>query len=81
MSEKSSVKFGRRDVLKTSAMALGGALLVGDSRDAYPKGSQHELQPFDAEDNRSARRDGGEAGAQSLPHHSDRYQSGSIRTG
>ena len=37
MSEKSSMKFGRRDVLKTSAMALGGALLVGDARDAYPK--------------------------------------------
>jgi len=36
MSEKSSMKFGRRDVLKTSVMALGGALLVGDARDAYP---------------------------------------------
>ena len=39
------MEFGRRDVLKTSAMALGGALLVGDSRDAYPKAVNTNSSP------------------------------------
>jgi L-alanine-DL-glutamate epimerase-like enolase superfamily enzyme len=45
MSEKSSMKFRRRDVLKTSAMALGGALLVGDAQDAYPKAVNTKSSP------------------------------------
>ncbi len=45
MSEKRSVEFRRRDVLKTSAMALGGALLVGDSRDVYPKAVNTNSSP------------------------------------
>jgi L-Ala-D/L-Glu epimerase / N-acetyl-D-glutamate racemase len=45
MSEKPFVKFRRRDVLKTSAMALGGALLVGDARDAYPKAVNTNSSP------------------------------------
>ncbi len=36
MTEKNWGRFDRRDVLKTSAMALGGALLV-DPMDIYPK--------------------------------------------
>ena len=45
MSEKSSMKFGRRDVLKTSVMALGGALLVGDPLEAYPKAVNTNSSP------------------------------------
>src|SRR5580693_8488688 len=30
--------FGRRDVLKGSALAIGGALLYQESSEAYPKG-------------------------------------------
>jgi len=37
MSKKNENVFGRRDVLKTSALALGGSLLSGDSLKAYPK--------------------------------------------
>lgn len=36
---------GRRDLLKTSAVALGGALLVGDPMEAYPKGVNTSSNP------------------------------------
>jgi L-alanine-DL-glutamate epimerase-like enolase superfamily enzyme len=35
----------RREVLKTSAMALGGALLLGESAEAYPKGVNTNSSP------------------------------------
>jgi L-alanine-DL-glutamate epimerase-like enolase superfamily enzyme len=37
--------FDRREVLKTSAMALGGALLVGESAEAYPKAVNTNSSP------------------------------------
>jgi len=37
--------FDRREVLKTSAMALGGALLAGESAEAYPKGDNTNSSP------------------------------------
>jgi L-alanine-DL-glutamate epimerase-like enolase superfamily enzyme len=37
--------FDRREVLKTSAMALGGALLVGESGEAYPKAVNTNSSP------------------------------------
>ncbi len=37
--------FDRREVLKTSAMALGGALLAGESAEAYPKGVNTNSSP------------------------------------
>ncbi len=44
MTEKYCSKFDRRDVLKTSAMALGGALLP-DSAEAYPKAVNTNSSP------------------------------------
>jgi L-alanine-DL-glutamate epimerase-like enolase superfamily enzyme len=37
--------FDRREVLKTSAMALGGALLVGESGEAYPQAVNTNSSP------------------------------------
>jgi hypothetical protein len=37
MSTRNENLFGRRDLLKTSALALGGSLLSADSLPAYPK--------------------------------------------
>src|SRR6267142_3894773 len=37
--------FDRREVLKTSAMALGGALLAGESAEAYPKNVNTNSSP------------------------------------
>src|SRR5437879_296396 len=37
--------FDRREVLKTSAMALGSALLVGESAEAYPKSANTSSSP------------------------------------
>jgi L-alanine-DL-glutamate epimerase-like enolase superfamily enzyme len=40
-----SYGFDRRDVLKTSALALGGALLVSEAAEAYPKGVNTNSSP------------------------------------
>src|SRR5215813_4412079 len=37
--------FGRRDILKGSAAALGGALLAGDPNEAYPKNVNSNSSP------------------------------------
>ena len=44
MREKNSGKFGRRELLKTSALALGGALLT-DSAEANPKAVNRNSNP------------------------------------
>src|SRR6201993_598624 len=44
MREKSWSKFGRREVLQASALALGGALLA-DSTEAYPKAVNTNSSP------------------------------------
>jgi L-alanine-DL-glutamate epimerase-like enolase superfamily enzyme len=44
MSEKSWTPVGRRDLLKTSALAIGGALLA-DSTEAYPKAVNTNSSP------------------------------------
>ena len=44
MREKNSGKFGRRELLKTSALALGGALLA-DSAEAIPKAVNRNSNP------------------------------------
>jgi putative sterol carrier protein len=38
MSQKSWDRFSRREMLQTSALALGGARLAGEPLEAYPKG-------------------------------------------
>ena len=73
--------FARREILKTSAMVLGGTLLAHESIAGLPQRRQHEFQPFHAEDHRYARGDDREAGAKSLPDHSHRHESGRIWTG
>jgi L-alanine-DL-glutamate epimerase-like enolase superfamily enzyme len=45
MSEKSGKTFQRREVLKASALALGGALLSKESLEAYPKGVNTNSSP------------------------------------
>jgi L-alanine-DL-glutamate epimerase-like enolase superfamily enzyme len=45
MSENSRHGFDRREILKTSAMALGSALLAGGSLEAYPKGVNSNSSP------------------------------------
>src|SRR5436309_531955 len=37
----------RREVLKSSAAALGGSLLMGETIDAYPKGVNTNSRPSD----------------------------------
>ena len=80
MSKPNQPSINRRDVLKSSAGALGAALVLGDSLEAYPKGGQHQFQPVRAEDHGHAHGHGREARTQSLPDHSDRYQSGRLWT-
>ena len=45
MSENGRHRFGRREILKTSAMALGSALLAGEPLEAYPKGVNFNSSP------------------------------------
>ena len=45
MSEKSWNRFGRRDVLKTSALVVGGTLISGEWMEAYPKGVNANSSP------------------------------------
>src|SRR6202165_4541817 len=45
MSKPNQPSINRRDVLKTSAGALGAALLLGDPLDAYPKGVNTNSSP------------------------------------
>jgi len=45
MSENGRHGFDRRAILKTSAMALGSALLAGESLEAYPKGVNPNSSP------------------------------------
>ena len=45
MSEKNGKTFERREVLKASALALGGALLPKESLEAYPKGVNTNSSP------------------------------------
>jgi L-alanine-DL-glutamate epimerase-like enolase superfamily enzyme len=45
MSNNIGNMFGRRDVLKTSALALGAGLLSKDSAEAYPKGANTNSSP------------------------------------
>src|SRR5450432_1534764 len=45
MNKKSGNMFGRRDVLKASALAVGGALLTRESSEAYPKGVNTNSSP------------------------------------
>ena len=45
MSENGRHGFDRREILKTSAMALGGALLAGEPLEAYPKGVNSNSSP------------------------------------
>jgi L-alanine-DL-glutamate epimerase-like enolase superfamily enzyme len=45
MSNKSGNRFGRRDVLKSSALALGGTLLSGKSMEVYAKGVNSSSGP------------------------------------
>ena len=45
MNENGRNGFDRRAILKTSAMALGGALLAGEPLEAYPKGVNSNSNP------------------------------------
>ena len=45
MSENGRHSFDRREILKTSAMALGSALLAGEPFEAYPKGINSNSSP------------------------------------
>jgi L-alanine-DL-glutamate epimerase-like enolase superfamily enzyme len=45
MSENGRHGFDRREILKTSAMALGSALLAGEPFEAYPKGINSNSSP------------------------------------
>src|SRR5436309_12135946 len=45
MTKKNSGLWGRRDVLKSSALLIGGALLAGDSLEAYPKSVNTNSRP------------------------------------
>jgi L-alanine-DL-glutamate epimerase-like enolase superfamily enzyme len=45
MSQKSWDRFSRREMLQTSALALGGALLAGEPLEAYPKGVNTNSSP------------------------------------
>ena len=45
MSKNDRHSFDRREILKTSAMALGGAMLSGEPLEAYPKGVNSNSSP------------------------------------
>src|ERR1700733_16013915 len=45
MSQKSWDRFSRREMLQTSALALGGARLSGEPLEAYPKGVNSNSSP------------------------------------
>src|SRR5580704_16337394 len=45
MKKNNGNTFGRRDVLKSSALAVGGALLYWESSEAYPKGVNTNSSP------------------------------------
>ncbi len=45
MNKNGQRGFDRRGILKTSAMALGGALLLGETAEAYPKGVNTNSNP------------------------------------
>src|SRR5271155_1781182 len=45
MNKKNTNLFGRRDVLKTSALAMGGAFLAESPAEAYPKGVNTNSSP------------------------------------
>src|ERR1700732_2607062 len=45
MSQKSWDRFSRREMLHTSALALGGDLLAGEPLEAYPKGVNTNSSP------------------------------------
>src|SRR5579863_10274296 len=45
MSENSRHGFDRREILKTSALAMGSVLLAGESLEAYPKGVNSNSSP------------------------------------
>src|SRR5271168_99134 len=45
MNKKNTNLFGRRDVLRTSALAMGGALLAESPAEAYPKGVNTNSSP------------------------------------
>ena len=45
MSQKSWDRFSRREMLQTSALALGGARLAGEPLEAYPKGVNTNSSP------------------------------------
>ena len=45
MSKNGQQGFNRRDILRTSALALGGALLAGDPMEAYPQGINTNSSP------------------------------------
>lgn len=45
MSKNDRHSFDRREILKTSAMALGGAMLPGEPLEAYPKGVNSNSSP------------------------------------
>ncbi len=45
MNKKNESLIGRRDVLKTSALALGGSLVLGEANNAYPKGVNTNSSP------------------------------------
>ena len=70
MNKHDSSGFDRRDLLKTSAMALGGVVLAAHSMEAYPKGVNTSSSPSTFEDYRPSRGHRGQARAEPLPHHS-----------
>src|SRR5512147_140118 len=45
MNKNGRQAFDRRKLLKTSALALGGTLLAGDSMEAYPKAVNANSSP------------------------------------
>jgi len=72
--------FDRREVLKTSAMALGGALLAGESAEAYPKVVNTNSSPSTLKITDVRVATVVKPRTQSLSHHSARHQPGCLRT-
>ncbi len=70
MNKPAGHAMNRRDVLKTSVGALGAALLLDESVEAYPKGVNTNSSPSDVEDYRSSRGDDREARTKPLSDHS-----------